>query len=509
MISGSGMMALDRIRLSVLTGLALVLATASMAQNEEDALRISSLLPGGTARSNGMANAFGAIGADPGSIGINPAGFGLYRNSELTLTPSLEVNDASSRFYGQNTSDSKARFYFNNLSLILHNPAKKDNEWRSGTFGVVYDRQQSHHYASRAVGKEIPSTILQRFVNEASGTSIDDLSTDAFPFSSSLAWYAYGIDPAVVDGDTLLNEYTPAIPFGSTTEQVHSVDSRGANTNTNFFYSGNYMDRLYVGISIGIASHRFKRTTKHTETSLDESLDLKDLTYTEDLNTTGNGVNAKVGVIGRITERFRMGAAFHSPQWMQLNDVYVYELKTSFRTPDADGRSSYSETSPDGAFSYRVRSPWRAALSAAYVAGKNGVISVDYEYADYAKMRFRRNDKLVDDYDFSLENAAIKQSFRAVHTIRVGMEWRAGNWYYRLGWSFVPDAYLTSDPRHGQALKTYAAGIGYRTDHVGVELGLNYSDRSATRYPYNADLVDPIREDLTNYRGLVTVSLRP
>ena len=137
MISGSGMMALDRIRLSVLTGLALVLATASMAQNEEDALRISSLLPGGTARSNGMANAFGAIGADPGSIGINPAGFGLYRNSELTLTPSLEVNDASSRFYGQNTSDSKARFYFNDLSLILHNPAVKDNEWRSGTFGVV------------------------------------------------------------------------------------------------------------------------------------------------------------------------------------------------------------------------------------------------------------------------------------------------------------------------------------------------------------------------------------
>ena len=504
------MMELFRMRITLITGIGMLLATGSMAQNEEDALRISSLLPGGTARSNGMANAFGAVGADAGAIGINPAGFGLYRTAELTLTPSLEVNDVTSRFYGQSTADSKARFYFNNLSLILHNPSDKNSDWRSGTFGVVYDRQQTHHYTSQAVGNKLPTTILQRFVNEASGTSVADLSTDAFPFSSSLAWYTYGIDPAVnEDGDTLQNQYASAIPFGSITKQVHTVDSRGANTNTNFFYSGNYLDRLYVGVSIGIASHRFKRTTKHTETSLDESLDLKDLTYTEDLSTTGNGINMKVGVIGRVSERFRMGAAFHSPQWMQLNDVYVYALKTTFRSPDADGKSSYSETSPDGAFSYRVRTPWRAALSAAYVAGKNGVISVDYEYADYSKMRFRRNDKLVDDYDFSIENAAIKQSFRAVHTIRVGTEWRTGNWYYRLGWSFVPDAYLTSDTRHGQALKTYAAGIGYRTEHVGVELGLNYSDRSASTYPYNSDLIDPIREKLTNYRGLVTVSIRP
>lgn len=45
-----------------------------LAQGEEDALRTSTLRPGGTARSNGMANAFGAVGADPGSFSINPAG---------------------------------------------------------------------------------------------------------------------------------------------------------------------------------------------------------------------------------------------------------------------------------------------------------------------------------------------------------------------------------------------------------------------------------------------------
>ncbi|MBP6699281.1 MAG: aromatic hydrocarbon degradation protein, partial [Flavobacteriales bacterium] len=62
---------------------AYLVAGLVLAQNEEDALRISTGQPGGTARSNGMANAFGALGADPVSISINPAGLALYRTSGL------------------------------------------------------------------------------------------------------------------------------------------------------------------------------------------------------------------------------------------------------------------------------------------------------------------------------------------------------------------------------------------------------------------------------------------
>ena len=60
-------------------GVALVFMSVARAQGEEDALRISSIRPGGTARSNGLANAFGAVGADPVSVAINPAGMALYR----------------------------------------------------------------------------------------------------------------------------------------------------------------------------------------------------------------------------------------------------------------------------------------------------------------------------------------------------------------------------------------------------------------------------------------------
>ncbi len=481
----------------------LVVAFGLVAQSEEDALRISSLQPGGTARSNGLANAFGALGADPVSISINPAGFGLYRTSELSLTPALEVNDVESGYYGTKATDTQSRFYFGNMALILNTPSKSGN-WRSGTFGVVYDRQQSLHWRQTAQGDRVPSTILQRFVDEANGTPADALF-DTYPFTSGLAYDAYSIDPL----DTVFNTYSSQIPYGSETSQTHTIDSHGASTNTAFFYSGNYMDRLYVGMSVGIAGHRYKRTTTHTETTLDESLDLKSLTYKEDLTTTGNGVDVKVGVIGRVTERFRMGAAFHSPQWFRLSDAYITEMRTTFRTPDADGATSYTASSPDGVFSYRLNTPWRAVLSAAYIAGSNGLFSVDYEYADYTRMRFKPNDRLVDDYDFKLENGLIRDSYRPVHSVRIGTEWRTGNWYYRLGWGFVPDAYVKDDLRHGLAQKTYAGGIGYRTDHIGVELGLNYVQRGTNYFQYSSYLVDATREDRRSYRALVTVSFRP
>ena len=115
------------------------------AQNETDALRLSSISPGGTARSIGLANAFGALGADGVSIAINPAGMGLFRTSEISLTPGFDVNNVRSNYYGTSASNSMARFYLGNFTLALNSPNAKDNDWRSSTFGLVYDRQATHH----------------------------------------------------------------------------------------------------------------------------------------------------------------------------------------------------------------------------------------------------------------------------------------------------------------------------------------------------------------------------
>jgi hypothetical protein len=481
---------------------ALFLHTGATAQNEEDALRISSYQIGGTGRSTGLANAFGALGADGAAIGINPAGMGLYRVTELSITPSLEVNTAKSTYYGTTATDTRTNFHINNFTLAIHNPSEKNGPWRSSTYGIAFDRQASYQWESRALGTSIPSTILQAFVNEADGTRSGDLSTQ-FPFSAGLAWDTYGIDPL----DTVANTYISAIPFGSLTSQEQITQSKGASSNTSFFYSGSYMDKIYLGASVGFTNHRFERTRTHTETTLDESLDLQELTYTEELNTTGTGIDLKIGIIARLSDRFRMGAAYHSAKGMDMTDAFFYGMATYFRTPDALGRTIYAADSPDGLFTYKVRSPWRLALSAAYVAGQNGLVSVDYGYTDPRKMEMRPQEPGA--YDFQAENLIIASSFRPVHSIRAGTEWRHGAWYYRVGWGFVGDPYKESDPRHGQAQRTYAGGVGYRTDHIGIDLGLNMVTSSRSYFQYDPELVDATTEQRNSFRTMLTVSLRP
>jgi len=481
------------------------LASMGFAQNEDDALRVSTNAPGGTARSIGLANAFGALGADGSMISINPAGFGLFRTSEFSMTPAFEVNDVKSLYYGTSASATKSRFYIGNMVLAFNSPSERGSDWRSSTFGIAYDRTATHHWSRQAIGDRVGSSILDGFASQATGTLPDSLY-NALPFTSGLAYDAFGINP----NDTLGTSYSAALPFGADVRQLHTIESRGANNTTSFFYSANWMDQLYIGLSLGIVGHRFTRTTTHTENTLDETIDLQDLTYKENLTTTGNGIDVKAGVIWRWSDRFRTGVAFHSPQWTQLNDAYTTSVQSNFRRiPASADRLGFLYTSPDGIFNYRVQTPWRTVLSAAYIAGGHGLMSVDYEYVDYANSRFKPSNKLVDPYDFAYENEVIRDRFRAVHSVRVGTEWRSGSWYFRLGWGFVPDAFKKSDPRHAQAQRTYAGGVGYRSEHLGIDLGMNYVQGSTNYYQYDPALVSATNETRTTVRSLVTVSLRP
>ena len=62
----------------------LFLQDTSLAQNEVDVLRYSITQPTGSIRTMAMGGAFGALGADIASMGINPAGIGMYRRGDVS-----------------------------------------------------------------------------------------------------------------------------------------------------------------------------------------------------------------------------------------------------------------------------------------------------------------------------------------------------------------------------------------------------------------------------------------
>ena len=66
-------------------------------QNESDALRYSTNSLVGTARSLALGGAYSAVGADLSAATLNPAGLGLYRRSDFSITPMVRFtsNDAT------------------------------------------------------------------------------------------------------------------------------------------------------------------------------------------------------------------------------------------------------------------------------------------------------------------------------------------------------------------------------------------------------------------------------
>ena len=93
-------------------------AEISSAQNDIDALNLSREEVTGSARTIAMGGAFTALGGDFSAIEINPAGLGVLRSNEFTITPAFHTNISNSTYYGQETLDSKSNFNLGSVFII-------------------------------------------------------------------------------------------------------------------------------------------------------------------------------------------------------------------------------------------------------------------------------------------------------------------------------------------------------------------------------------------------------
>ena len=103
-------------RYFVLFSLMLLMPFFMNGQDLMDALRFSQIQVQGTARAGAMGNAFGALGGDFTSASINPAGLGLYRSGEFTITPRSSHTNTESSYWGTNMEASDYKFSLNNIS---------------------------------------------------------------------------------------------------------------------------------------------------------------------------------------------------------------------------------------------------------------------------------------------------------------------------------------------------------------------------------------------------------
>lgn len=468
----------------------LLLGTYLYAQNEVDALRYTRLNPSGTARFMSMGGAFGALGADFSTLSYNPAGIGLYKSSEITITPSIYIGRTETEYFGTVNSDEKYNFNLGNFGIVMvSDPSvrRPETKWRNVQFGFGLNRLAN--FNSRVVinGFNETSSYLSPYVDDSRGVSLNDLSN----FGAGLAYDAelmFETEPGVYGIDM----------YGGGVSQKKTIDAKGSINEMVLSLGANYDDKVYIGGTLGIPYIKYKESSIYTETDSQNRNDyFRSFTRLDELETSGTGINLKLGVIVRPADWFRISGAIETPTfYTEMTDTYSTTFRSYFDT------ASSKRAGAEGFYEYELNTPFKAMAGVGFIIGTSGLISADYQYLNYSRAKLRASD-----YDFEVENAAISE-YNTAHNIKLGAEWRYGLFSFRGGYGISANPYKTGT---NSIMNSYSAGIGIRDKKFFIDLGWVMSDMDDEYYLYNAPAAaDPAYANtkINNSMFLLTLGIK-
>lgn len=452
------------------------MSLTSLAQYADDALRFSQIYYQGTARSMAVGGSFGALGADFSTASTNPAGMGLFRKGEFIITPEVFSRNVSSVYNGSLSDGSRTVFDLSNIGYVMVKELGKGNGWRFFQFGIGMNRLNNYNSSVYMQGDNIVNSKLDVYAELADGQTVEQLDD----FELYPAWQTYLINP-----DENNYYYTP-VPYGGVRQQQR-VTTRGSTNEWLLSFSGNYNDKLFVGATVGLPYIRYFRESTYSEFDVADTIPYFDnWTTTENLTTTGWGINLKLGAIVKPLEWLRIGASFHTPTYYwSMSDNWITNTTSFLQLYENDStddlvwtHSAYN--SPDGNFDYHLSTPLRAIGSAAFVIGTHGFISGEYEYANYSTAKFSARD-----YSYSEVNQDIKSVFKSTHNFRAGTEWRFSEFSFRGGYALYGSPYA-NNINDGKR-QMYSGGIGYKTRSYAIDFAYVYSRMDEDYYMYTTE----------------------
>ncbi len=436
-------------------------------QTLEDAVRYSQLEAGGTARSMGIGGGIGALGADFSVLSTNPAGLATFRRSEFSFTPVFNTNSNESQLDGTGFSSSrnKPNFSFNSLGLVFSSKPLSLN-WTNTAFGVGFNRLANFHQRAYYDGTT-PGSITDRWAELAQGVFPNDLGAEA--------GLAFDADAIYNPDENDLTSYTSDFLPGEQVGKSQNIRRKGGYNELVLSYAGNFKEKLMIGATVGIPLVNFEETKTYVETVADPTNTVfNELTYVQRQNTSGVGINLKLGMVYRISQMVRLGAAIHTPTGIGLKDSASSSLDYSF---NIDGiPSPGSAALPESTFEYRLRTPWRLIGSAGFVFGKRGFLVAEVEYLDYVNAQFNFNNS-ADGGDPGQEadlNEAIGGQLTSAVNIRLGGEYALDRFRFRGGYAIMQSPYAEGFDATGMLSLGAGAWLG-----ESVFLDAAYRRRSA------------------------------
>ena len=467
----------------------------------------------GTARYMGMGGAFGALGGDISTLSQNPAGIGVYRSNEIVTTLGVAGITAATE-PPVNKDTNLKRFVFDNIGVIGTFNTGRTQGMVSYNFGFAYNRRNTYDQTYHVQYGKLRSSVTNYIADKSFGIWEEDLagvnvqSGDAYdinglPWLSILGYESLLMSPQEnPEGDYYDDSYEGLFGTKATGSGSLYVRERGRTNEYTFNFGGNVSNVVYFGIGLGIMDLDYEMISSYDENlsntsgfvPMEEEIEpdkfeiynypITDSNFSlwNRLKTEGTGVNVKLGLIARVTDYWRLGLAFHTPTYYSMSDYYMASVDNYYTYINTNANAVFTERdvtdSPEGRYDYSLVTPWKFMASTAFIIGKKGIVSFDYEYTAYDKMSLSETDGL----EMNDVNDDISSYFKAGHTFRVGGEYRiTPQLSARLGYAnqLSPMKVSAGDElnRAGMAPHyTLDRGTQYYTCGLGYRFGIFYAD---------------------------------
>lgn len=535
-------------------------AAAAGAQTFSEALTYGQNDYYGTARSIALGGAMTALGGDLGSIGINPAGSAVAPYSQFTISPGVTImtnTSGYSTYYNEDYSNymdyKSSKFNIPNIGFSMNFDTYGNGPLKSFTLGFVSNA--TSHFANDFVGSGVNgnTSLLGSFAAGASPYSPSVLNDRNSYFGTATPWnylaaYQGGMIAEAYDefGNPMVDadgNYTYlgttegmfVMPDGSldihtqgALDQYARVQTFGAKYDLLMNFGLNFSDRFFLGFNLGMPVATYRYNEYFNEAAVDPSqfeveyndgviTNFRESTYNYTQNTDVSGIYTKIGFIWVPGGGLRLGAAVQTPTLYTISDVWYVDTDTKF----TDSAYDTAAQSPSNEFSYNLVTPWRFNAGIAYTFGSFGLVSADFEMADYSRMRFSDIDYNRDYNYFEVENAVNRNCAGKAYSGRFGLEFRpvpsvslragyalsTSPQYYAIdqdGVKYTASGYanyyddfarggfrVVSKEAFPDIVSTYSCGLGYSSE------GSFFSDFGFRFTKYASDYFNPYGDYIT------------
>ncbi len=484
-----------------------------------DALRYSQRSLSGSSRVQGMGGVGVATGADISSININPAGLGLIRKGEMSITGSIGSAASNSVYFGNNNSDMRLFAGIPNFGIIFSG-AKDDlqeGDFRGGSFGISFSKINNFQSQVNLDGLNPNNSINDYFAQQGEVIGQTSLDRQSENFSSSTgfnnltgaAYYSKLIDVAyrintnqqgnIIDTTFLPHIWSTYSLFNL--QQSEIIKIKNGMYQWDFSYGANYKDKIYFGIGLGLTRINYRRSNEFQETPTQAGR-YDGLNLFSSYTARGGGVNLKGGIIFRPNDAVRIGINFTTPTYLSINE----NLSGDF-TSTVNGEKLTVPLLNSNAFT--MMSPMRVSPGIAFFLGKRGMISGEFEVVNYASARLFNSPG---NNFYKGDNQTISNIYQTTANIKLGAEFRYEMLRFRAGYAFYGDPYSNGKvtpfaTTTGMDRSTNAFTLGF-----GVRNSDMYFDAALIIYPNVISyyqVYDKVNENIINANGTIIPLVTP